>query len=185
MGLHAPLTLINHEEYLEGELHSEIKHEYVAGHVYAMAGASREHNFISGNLYATFLSRLPSHCHVFISDMKVQVEAADAFYYPDVVVGCEFQDKHKYYLIQPKIIIEVLSPSTAQIDKREKLLSYKTIDSLQEYMIIAQDKCEIMLYERIDTKNWDLTVLGKNDKFLLKSVDLEIAVSDVYARTGL
>jgi Uma2 family endonuclease len=185
MALHAQMAFITHDEYLEGELHSEIKHEYVAGHIYAMAGASREHNFISGNVYAKLLTHLPSHCAVFIESIKVRVEAADAFYYPDVVVGCEPKDNNQYYLTQPKIIIEVLSPSTAQIDKREKLLSYKSIESLQEYMIIAQDKCEIMLYERIDIKNWDLTILSKNDKFVLKSVDLEIAVSDVYVRTEL
>ncbi|WP_353571878.1 Uma2 family endonuclease [Candidatus Albibeggiatoa sp. nov. BB20] len=127
MGLHAPVTLISHSEYLEGELHSEIKHEYVAGHVYAMSGASRIHNFIAGNLYAKLLAHLPAHCHVFIESMKVKVETADAFYYPDVVVGCDSKDDNKYYLTQPQIIIEVLSPSTAQIDKREKLLSYKNI----------------------------------------------------------
>lgn len=183
MGLHAPVTLITHEEYLAGELHSEIKHEYIAGHVYAMSGASRAHNFIAGNVYAKLLAHLPSYCAVFIDSMKVKT--ADAFYYPDVVVGCELQDNHQYYLTQPKIIIEVLSPSTAQIDKREKLLTYKNINSLQEYVIIAQDKCEIMLYERIDTKNWKLLVLGKNDKLVLQSVDLEMAVSEVYARTEL
>jgi Uma2 family endonuclease len=186
MGLHAQVTLMSHEDYLEGELHSEIKHEYVAGHIYAMSGASRAHNRISLNcsyLLQTGLSSTP--CDVYVSDVKVRVEAADAFYYPDVVVGCEPKDNNQYYLTQPKIIIEVLSPSTAQIDKREKLLSYKTIDSLQEYIIIAQDKCEIMLYERIDIKNWNLTILGKNDKFKLESIDLEIVVSDIYARTDL
>jgi Uma2 family endonuclease len=185
MGLHAQTILLSHEEYLEGELYSEIKHEYVAGHVYAMSGASRAHNFISGNLYAKLLVHLPSHCAVFIESMKVKIETADAFYYPDVVVGCESQDNNPYYLTQPKIIIEVLSPSTAQIDKREKLLSYKNIESLQEYMIIAQDKCEIMLYQRLDAKNWNLAVFEKNDKFVLKSINLEIAISDIYAKTEL
>ena len=185
MGLHAQVTLISHAEYLEGELRSEVKHEYVAGHVYAMAGTSRVHNFITGNVYTKLLAHLPSHCSVFMESIKVKVEAADAFYYPDVVVGCEPKDNNQYYLTQPKIIIEVLSPSTERVDKTEKLLSYKSIDSLQEYMIIAQDKYEIMLYERIDSKSWNLTILEKNDKLMLSSVDLEIVVNDIYARTEL
>ncbi|MCV6639168.1 Uma2 family endonuclease [Candidatus Albibeggiatoa sp. nov. NOAA] len=184
MGLHAQVTLISHDEYLEGELRSEVKHEYVAGHVYAMAGTSRIHNRIALNcsyLLQTGLNNTP--CDVYVSDVKVRVAAADAFYYPDVVVGCESKDNNQYYLTQPKIIIEVLSPSTERVDKTEKLLSYKSIDSLQEYMIVAQDKCEIMLYQRVN--NWDLSIFGKNDKFVLESVDLEIVVNDIYARTEL
>lgn len=185
MELLAEKTLVSHNEYLEGELHSKVKHEYVAGQVYAMSGASRIHNFIAGNIYTKLLAHLPTHCQVFMSDMKVKLKTADTFYYPDIVVGCELDDNHEYYISQPKIIVEVLSPSTEHIDKREKLLSYKTVDSLQEYIIVSQDKCEIMFHQRLNGEKWSLNILHGNDKLTLKSIGLEISIIDIYARTNL
>ena len=115
---------ISVEDYLAGEEASEIKHEYVGGVVYAMAGATRQHNQIAGNIYAAFLQALRGRpCRPFISDIKVRLSALgeDVFYYPDVMVGCDPRDTQRLFLRYPKVLVEVSSPSTERLDRRQKL----------------------------------------------------------------
>jgi Uma2 family endonuclease len=176
-----PLLRLTENEYLEIERTSDVRHEYLGGLVYAMAGASATHNLIA----LTFASRLRAHqrgkgCQVFISDMKVRVEAVDVYYYPDVMVTCDPADNADYFRTSPVLIIEVTSPTTLVTDRREKLLAYTKIASLREYVIVSQDELHIDVYRRGTDGRWWLLVLGVDDTLELESVDLQLPVSEIY-----
>jgi Uma2 family endonuclease len=172
------------EEYLEGELTANIRHEYIAGQVFAMAGASDVHNLIAGNIYARLRAHLRgSPCRAFISDMKAQVEAADTFYYPDVIVTCDPQDTEAYYKTRPCLIVEVLSPGTEAIDRREKLVVYRKLESLREYVLVAQDERRIEVYRRDLQGVWHLETLGPDDELRFESLPpgvLRMTMAEVY-----
>lgn len=168
-------------DYLEGELTSAIKHEYINGDVYAMAGASEEHNSISVNLISLLHLHLRgTGCKVFASDMKthIQLKDEDYFYYPDIQVCCEKNDKQRYYKQAPKLIIEVLSSSTQRYDRSEKFHNYRQLNSLEEYVLISQDKQLVEIYRRCDL--WQGSFYTKNEGFQFKSVALFLNTADVY-----
>ena len=176
---------ISVEEYLDGEPSSLVRHEYVGGAVYAMAGASKDHNQICENLWSTIDAHLgaPSLCRVFASDLKVRllISCEDIFYYPDVMVACDPRDTDPHSVYFPKLIIEVLSPSTEQTDRREKLLAYRTIPSLDEYVMVAQDRIEVTLFRRADA--WQPARFGRLDQAVrLASLDLDLPVAAIYRR---
>ena len=115
-------------DYLAGEQDSDIRHEYVDGEVYAMAVAVESHNLIAGNVFARLRNLVRGGpCRVFISDMKLQGAAWDAFYYPDVMVVCDPSDTQTHFKRSPSLVVEVLSPATESIDRREKMLAYRTL----------------------------------------------------------
>lgn len=172
-------------DYLQGEQHSPIRHEYLNGEIFAMTGRSEAHNRIAGNLYAALLSHLRgSGCKTFIADMKVQIQNAvnrsDIFYDPDVMVTCDPQDQQRYYKTHPCLIVEVLSPSTEKLDRREKRLNYQTLPSLQDYLLIRQDRAEVELYHPDDAGFWRPQRFTAGDILPLKSVNVELAVSEIY-----
>ena len=173
-------------EYLDGENISSIKHEYLDGTVYAMAGASDRHNRLSINL----TSKLDSHlsddsCDVFMADMKVQASET-VFYYPDVMVACDGVNADPYYRKQPRLIIEVTSPSTENIDRSEKLLAYKQIKSLKEYVLVSQDSVRIDIYRRKRGERWQLEILTDTKEELhLESINLKLSVALIYRRVKL
>ncbi len=179
--MRSPLTYINLIEYLKAEDSSQIRHEYLNGQVFAMTGGSREHNTIILNIGTQLRTRLRGNgCQVFVSDMKVRVETDNVFYYPDVVVTCNSQDTEKFFLTKPCLIVEVLSPSTENIDRREKLLTYKKIEALQEYVLVSQDEIEVELYRKDKNDNWIKYSLGKNDVVILDSVNLQLTMTEIY-----
>ena len=181
--MRSPLNLITVEEYLKLEQDAEIRREYVAGQVYAMAGASEAHNLIVGNIFALLRPHLRgSSCRAFVSDMKVKVkmQQADIFYYPDLLVTCDPNDNKKYFKTDPSLIVEVLSDSTQTTDRREKRLSYQTIDSLQEYVLVSQDEIKVEVYRRDSNNNWTVEILGKDDDLQLNSVGLTLTMADIY-----
>lgn len=181
--MQSPLNILTIKEYLEAEQSGDIRHEYVAGQVFAMGGASEEHNQIAGNIYTILRSHLRrSSCRAFISDMKVKINIknADIFYYPDVMVTCNPEDKERFFKTQPRLIFEVLSNSTATIDKREKRINYQTIDSLHEYVLVDQNQIKVEVYRRDEQGNWLMEVLGKDDQLHLDSVDLTLTMADIY-----
>lgn len=144
MNFPAQVAFVSVEAYLQGELASEIRHEYIAGQVYAMAGAGEKHNRLAGNVFYHLRSAARGGpCGVFISDMKVRVEQNDAFYYPDVMLTCDPQDTESLHKSHPCVIVEVLSPATELTDRREKLAAYRTLKSLRYYLLVAQDKKKI------------------------------------------
>ncbi|MEE4377461.1 MAG: Uma2 family endonuclease [Candidatus Competibacteraceae bacterium] len=166
------------QDYLDGELHSDIKHEYVAGYVYAMTGASEPHNLITGNLFAALHAHLRGKpCRVFINVMKVRTETA--FYYPDIMVCCDPGDTEAYYKTCPALIIEVLSPTTERADTLEKRIAYQTLTSLQEYVLVVQERPEVNIYRRI-VDGWELETLSAGDQVSLRSVDLQLPIELIY-----
>lgn len=168
-------------DYLEGELISEIKHEYINGDVFAMAGAKRAHNLVSGNIFAALYNHLRGTlCRVFASDMKVGIQTVtdDYFYYPALHVSCE-QEGNVHYNSEPKLIIEVLSDSTERKDHAEKFHNYRKLDSLQEYVLVAQDCQRVEIYSR--SQAWDLALFTREDDTLsFESVDLNLTLAEVY-----
>ena len=184
--MQSPLYFFTVEEYLKLEQTSDIRHEYFAGEVFAMAGSSKEHNIISGNVYSRLRSRLRgSSCNVFMSDMKVRISLAHEnqtiFYYPDVIVSCDSEDQDRYFLNYPCLIIEVLSPSTETIDRREKLLNYRSLASLKEYVLISQDQVKVEVYRQDEKRNWTIqTLINRDDKLHLDSVGLILEMTDIY-----
>lgn len=179
------INLLTVEEYLKLEQDAEVRHEYVAGQIYAMTGSSREHNLIATNLISLLRPHLRGgSCRTFVSDMKVRIntknQKADLFYYPDVVVTCNPQDQERYFLTSPCLVIEILSPSTQTTDKREKRINYQTIESLQEYVLVSQDEMKVEIYRRDNNDNWTVETLAKDDDLQLNSVGLTLTMTDIY-----
>jgi len=175
---------ITRDEYLEGEEISPVRHEYVNGRVYAMAGASDKHNEISFDTAALLKAHHKGDpCKTFLLDVKVEVshETKNCYYYPDVFVTCEKEDVGSPLVKRhPKLVIEVLSPNTWRVDEGEKLKNYSLIPSVEEIILIAQDWPELVIHRR--TENWEPTrYFQPDDKILLKSVNLEITLSQIYA----
>ncbi|MGZ5044926.1 MAG: Uma2 family endonuclease [Methylobacter sp.] len=171
--------LISPEEYLKGELLSEIKHELIDGHVYAMAGASANHERISGNVYRKFGNHLENMpCEPFGSDMKVR--AGSNFFYPDVIVDCQFDEAQPYFTETPMIIVEVLSRSTRRTDETVKLMSYINIPTLLEYVLIQQDFVDIQVIRR--SEGWLPKHYFLGDEITFEAIDLTLPVEDIYHR---
>lgn len=174
---------ISFEEYLHGERDVNVRSEYSAGEIYAMAGASETHNTIVSDFSARINIQLPEECRVWQSDMKVvgkSLENLPFSYYPDIMAACGDNEDDPYYRTNPLLIVEVLSPSTKRIDLTEKLENYKQIASLLEYVVVSQDTPWIRVYRR--RNNWQLETFGIDDSFVLESVELEISVMDIYRR---
>lgn len=171
-------------EYLKTERLSEIRHEYVDGDVFEMSGESRRHNIIAANCMIMIRSHLEnSDCETYFEGVNLRVNAT-TYYYPDVVVTCETDNEVDEYVVQfPRLIIEVLSPSTALTDKREKLIAYKLIDSLQEYAIVWQDEMRIELHRRQDSEKWlSLFFTNPNDEITFASIDFKTTLSKIYSK---
>lgn len=153
-------------DYLASEDASALRHEYVGGRVYAMTGGSMRHNRIAGNLYARLLASLDgTPCQVFINDMKLHVQAADSVYYPDLLVACGGGGVAGGAKIvhDASFIAEVLSESTAEIDRREKLVAYQKLPSLRGYWIVSQDEQRVEAHQRAADGRWTATAYTAGD----------------------
>ncbi len=168
-------------DYLEMERTSEVRHEYLDGEIYAMSGASKRHNQIGNNLNLQLdphLRRGP--CQVFTFEVEVYIEALNTFYYPDVVVSCDPEDSDEYFVKSPVLIVEVESPSTSIIDRREKLLAYRKLSSLREYMILAPDKISATMFRLSEEGNWLSETMDPDDSLRLNSVDVTLPLASLY-----
>lgn len=173
------VTFISEEEYLESEKKSEVKREYVDGQIYAMAGASSNHNLLSGNIHAAFHVHLKGKsCRPYMSDMKVQISNGSKYYYPDVLVNCSTLAGDSYYTDSPTIIVEVLSKSTRRTDETEKRMAYMQIETLQEYVLIEQDIGKIAVMRR--DSGWLTESYYLGDEITFTSIGLTITVEEVY-----
>ena len=183
MGLAKLKTKISAEEYLAGEEVSRTKHEFVDGEVYAMSGAINKHNLIAGNLFGNLWLHLrDSGCEVYKENMKLKADE-NTFYYPDIFVACDKNPENEYYREEPILIIEVVSPSTRQIDRREKLRAYQQIPSVQEYVIVEQEKISVEIHRRQPDGRWITYFFNHNDEeFNLESVDLTLSLAEAYGR---
>jgi Uma2 family endonuclease len=176
-GLHKP-HLLGFEAYLAGELRSPVRHEYLAGQVYAMAGAGERHNRIALNL--AFKLRRTARggpCGVFIADMKVRVDAHDVCYYPDVMVICDPADDDEYVKRRPCLIAEVLSPTTEATDRPEKWLAYRDLPSLRYYLLVGSDRRQIELYARNALNEWETAELETGGTLEIQCGDYSSALS--------
>ena len=176
-------TLLTPAQYLEKEEKSPTKHEYVDGEVYAMTGARRRHNLIAANLVRHAGNAAPGHkdCQLFGSDMKVYVETYNSFYYPDLSICCDRGDRGELFLTRPCFIVEVLSPSTASIDRREKRAAYCTLESLREYVIVDQNQPRIEIYRR-EAGGWQGYLLNQPDDVVESTcLGLRLTLSQIYA----
>lgn len=170
------------EGYLAAEELSDVRHEYLGGLVYAMAGGSQEHNTISLNLALALRQHLRgSPCKVFMADVRVNfaMKTDDYYYYPDVVVTCDKRDTQSQFIHFPKLIIEILSPSTERVDKREKFFAYTTMESLEEYVLVAQDTREVIVASRANEWRKE-TVSGLDAAVTLASLGCSLPLSAIY-----
>ncbi len=169
-------------EYLEGELRSEIRHEFVDGRIYAMSGVSFRHNEICLDTALFLRDHLRGGpCRVFIEAVKVQIadDLGESYYYPDVFVTCEDTDEKSHLARFPKLIIEVLSQSTSRFDRGDKLTTYKRMPSVEEIVYIEQDWPEIYIVRRSD--RWKKHIYTQFDSLIhLESIDLTLPVSSFY-----
>jgi Uma2 family endonuclease len=172
---------ITEQEYLEGELLSDIRHEYIDGQVYAMAGGSSNHNRIAATLTRMFGNHLEnSPCEVMTSDMKVK--SGTKFFYPDVIVMCHNENQDSYYTESPVIIVEVLSKTTRKADRTFKKLAYQSLPSLQEYVLIEQDFVDVEICRRAN--HWQSEHYFLGDEAYFASIDLRLPVEAIYARVA-
>jgi len=172
-------TLLSHEDYLAMELTSPVKHEYVAGNIYAMTGTSDIHNIISLNIASILRNHLKgSPCRVFMADVKAKLDQSDAYYYPDVMVSCE-KSPNPYFREQPSLIVEVLSPTTAKFDAGDKRRDYQSLPSLQEYVLVSTDCMDVRVWRR-EEADWKMTIYTDGMMIPLASVGLEIPIEQVY-----
>jgi len=166
---------------------SQVRHEYVGGAVYARAGASDEHIALCMNLAFALRSHLRGKpCRVQMSEGKARLHVAEEeiFYYPDVMVACDPRDTDRYFKRYPRVLIEVLSETTERIDRREKFLSYRQIETLEEYVLVAQDKMEVTVFRRAN--HWQPEVLRLPEQVLrLPSLSFSLPLREVYEGVNL
>ena len=173
-------------EYLALERAAETKSEYRYGQIYAMTCVSREHNLIAGNLFRELSVQLrKGDCETYVSDIRVRVNRTGLYTYPDVVVACGpilFEDGHVDTLLNPVVIIEVLSPSTEAYDRGEKFAHYRRLDSLQEYVLVSQDRVRIERYVR-QGEQWVLSERSAADDVLeIAAIGCRVSLADIYER---
>ncbi len=176
------MDFVSVEDYLAGEMASAIRHEYLGGLVYAMAGETWDHNQITGNLYMTVRRRLKGKpCRVFMSDVRVNFQLHDDeyYYYPDIVVTCDKRDAGPRFVRHPKLIMEVLSESTERVDRREKFLAYTSVPSFEEYVLVAQAGRAVTVFRRAN--NWKAEVTtGARASVVFKSLGVRAPLAAIY-----
>ncbi len=171
--------------YLAWEEMQEERHEYIAGEVFAMVGVRQSHNLATGNLYSSLRQLLKgSPCRVFVEAVKTRVEAADCFFYPDVVVTCDQRDRlTPDYVSHPLLVAEVLSESTAAFDRGRKFAAYRKLESLQDYVLVDLAAQQIEVFRRDVENRWVLYDYGPEDQVELASLGLHLPVEAVLEDT--
>jgi Uma2 family endonuclease len=162
-------------DYLRYEDRGTTRHEYVAGHLYTMAGGSEAHNRIALNVgFHLRAAARGGSCGVFIADMKVRVDAYDVCYYPDVAVVCDPTDTDAYIKRRPCLLVEVLSLSTQTTDLREKWLAYRAIPGLAYYLVVAADRRRVQIHRRGTSGDWEVALLGANETLEIRCGGLAV-----------
>ena len=182
--------LFTPDEYLSIERNSQFKSEYVAGKIYAMAGASYAHNLITGNVVGEFYTQLKGRpCSTVPSDMRVAVSSTGLYTYPDVTVVCgepQFLDGRRDVLLNPTVIVEVLSPSTEDYDRGEKCANYRRLASLTDYLLVAQHRRSVDHYTRLGNNEWLLKESTSSDgDEILPSIGCTLRLADIYDKVPL
>jgi Uma2 family endonuclease len=185
-----PLVTMTPQEYLAWERQQETRHEYVNGEIHAMTGASRRHNLVCGNLFASLHNQMRGKpCEVYSNDMRVKVKETGMYTYPDIAVACgepRFEDAQIDTLLDPVLIVEVLSESTEGYDRGAKFLHYRNLASLRDYLLVAQAEYRVEHYARQDGNRWLLTEFqALDDSITLTSIDCILSLRDLYERVEL
>jgi len=180
-----PIHRLSEEEYLALERKAEHKSEFYRGEMFAMAGASREHNTVKENLIGELYGRLKgSACRTYSSDQRLRVDPTGLYTYPDIVVVCgeaQFDPKDRDTIMNPTAIIEILSPSTESYDRGSKFRQYQQVESLKEYILVSQEEPVCERFVRQDDGSWNLTsLIGLTESFTFQSVAVSIPMSDIF-----
>jgi Uma2 family endonuclease len=180
-----PKVFYTPEEYLALEREAEYKSEYFNGEIFAMTGASRRHDLIAVNILASLHGQLKNRsCEIYPSDMRVKVSPAGLYTYPDVSIVCGeplFDGKQKDTLLNPTVLVEVLSKSTASYDRGEKFEQYRKLDSLTDYLVVAQNKYHVEHYTRQPDSRWLLSETEDLQQTIhLSSIECDLALADIY-----
>jgi Uma2 family endonuclease len=184
MGLPQPAPRFDRAEYFGWEEQQADKHEFIAGEVFAMVGARQEHVLVAGALFARFREHLRgTRCRAYTSDMKLEVEAADAVFYPDVMVSCDEDDRQRAMALRALLLIaQVLSDSTAAFDRGAKFAAYRRLASLQEYLLVDVEARRLELFRR-EPVGWVLhEPEGEADAAILRlaSIGLDLTAQDTF-----
>jgi Uma2 family endonuclease len=187
MTLQLETPVLAPETYLALERASELKHEYRNGEMIPMTGASRWHNLIVGNIYAALHHQLRKRpCEVYPSDMRVKASSTGLYTYPDIVVVCGaplLEDDYKDTLLNPSVIVEVLSKSTEGYDRGEKFEHYRTLATLTDYILVAQDRVHVEHYQRREKGEWLFAEYKRLDQVVdIQSIHCTIELADVYEK---
>ena len=185
-----PKTLLTEEQYLEIERAAEVRSEFYRGEMFAMAGSSEAHNLLVGNLYAIVRPQLHSRgCKAYFVDMRVRISVTGSYFYPDLAVVCgkpEFLKGPPDTLLNPKVVVEVLSQSTERWDRGRKFQNYKTIPSLEQYLLISSDNVFLDLYTRQRSGDWLLSSFDQLEQTVeLQSVGCRLPVAELYQGVDL
>ena len=185
-----PATRLTPEEYLAIERKSEYRSEYLDGEIVAMTGASRRHNLITVNITREISKQLKGRpCEAYATDMRVRVPSTRLYTYPDIAVVCDepqFEDDYLDTLLNPTLIIKVLSESTEAYDRGKKFAFYRTIESLKEYLLVAQDEYRIEQYAKQQDRRWLLSdYRSLDDTIQLTSIECKLVLKEVYEKVTL
>lgn len=177
----AVISPVDPFDYLRDERNRTVRHEYVNGRVYALSGGSRQHAELIANVFGNaWTAARRTHCKVLSQCMLVSVRVHNSFYYPDVVATCERIQGSQQTLEAPCLIVEVLSPTTANIDRREKRVAYTSLASLQEYVLVYQDRMRVDVYQR-GAAGWNLTILHQaSDTVPMSCLKCAVSLEEIY-----
>ena len=186
----AAYTIFSESDYLAYEAQSPVRNEYIAGEIFAMTGASIRHNVIALNLASTIRAHLKgTPCRALIEGVKLHLRKEQCYFYPDVMVTCENRlqelDSQQQIVEEPLVVVEILSPSTEAVDRREKLRAYRTLPSLKEYILVSQDKAQVEIYRRRGDIAWDIITYEPGDTVEIASLELKLSINDIYFESGI
>lgn len=186
----APYTTYSESDYLAYEAQSPVRHEYIAGEIFAMTGASIRHNVIAGNLFAELRTHLKgTPCRALIEGVKLRLRKEQSYFYPDVMVTCEDRlqelDSQQQIVEAPLVVIEILSPTTEATDRREKLRAYRTLPSLKEYLLVSQEQAQVEIYRRRGDIGWDIITYEPGDTVEIASLELQLGMDEIYFESGI
>lgn len=186
----ATYTTYSESDYLTYEAQSPIRHEYIAGEIFAMTGASIRHNVIAGHLFAELRSHLKGPpCRALIEGVKLRLRKEQSYFYPDVMVTCEDRlqelDSQQQIVEAPVVVIEILSPTTEATDRREKLRAYRTLPSLKEYLLVSQEQAQVEIYRRRGDICWDIITYEPGDTVEIASLEIKLGMGEIYFESGI
>ncbi|HRP24295.1 Uma2 family endonuclease [Thauera sp.] len=182
MALPQPAPHFERRDFFAWEAEQPVKHDFVAGEVFAQAGARQDHVVVALNIATSLRQKLRgTPCRAYISDMQLEVVQADAVFYPDVMVSCHPEDlAAERILHHPRVIIEVLSDSTAAYDRGAKFAAYRLLDSLQEYVLVDPDRRSVEIFRRLPSNDWLLATGDSARGVVLTALELEIGLDEVF-----